>query len=288
MSLEQYKQEKLKELFEDIDGVDVDSIQINGISIRSGDKVLKLQVVSEEPITIEEEIREEYRLKLSEKLSAIKDKLNTKISEIVQHTTQIRMEAERAERELKEKLKKAKPMPDISERHAAMGLSVVKGDGSNELIWLFQGVYWPKTVDGQSIEPRYSKRLLTQITFKIKTVDDRVIRVSTHQPIGMNSFDHYHQQNPDCWGKWHPPGKWSTPDDIIKIGKAAEAVLENVNSHSLANRSPAGLPRFNTLKRHLLKVDSEKKKEAGVLNQMSRRTGMTANVREEDGDVWSV
>ena len=52
-------------------------------------------------------------------------------------------------------------------------------------------------------------------------------------------------------GTWRFPREYNTADDIIKIAKDAEAVLENVNTGSVANRNPSGLPRIDTLKSNI-------------------------------------
>lgn len=286
--LNEYKRKKLAEMLRDIEGVSVDDINLNGFTIRNGNKILKLEVTGIEDVTMDQEIREEFRLKLGEKLASIKDRLNQKITEVVQYTTQIRMEAERKERELEEKLRRAHPMPDVFMDQAKKGLSVVKGSSRNELIWLVQGIYWPKTIDNKPIEPKYSKKLLTNITFMIKTQGDVIKKVSTRQPIGLEYFEHYHQQRPDCWGKWHPQNRFNTPDDIIRIAREAEAVLENVNSNSLARRDPRGLPRFSTLKRHLIPSKKVKPTEDSMLSQATRRSGISTEMRSADEDVWSL
>lgn len=286
--LNEYKRKKLAEMLRDIEGVSVDDINLNGFTIRNGSKILKLEVTGIEDVTMDQEIREEFRLKLGEKLASIKDRLNQKITEVVQYTTQIRMEAERKERELEDKLRRAQPMPDVMMDHAKKGLSVIKGSSKDELIWLVQGIYWPKTIDNQAIEPKYSKKLLTNITFMIVTHKDVIKGVSTRQPIGLEYFDHYHQQRPDCWGKWHAPNRFKTPNDIINIARQAEAVLENVNSHSLARRDPRGLPRFSTLNRHLVPKKTVKPTEDSMLSQATRRSGISTEMRSADEDVWSL
>jgi len=288
-NLSETAQRTLTEMFGIVDSVQVDDIQNEGITIRSGNKLLKLQVVSEEPIAIEDEIREEFRQKLRTKMQEIKNRLNQKVTEIVESTSRIKAEAERKERELKRQLQQAIPMPQVTMEHAKRGLSVVKGSRQGELIWLVQGVYWPKFVDQRPIEPRYSKKLISNVIYMVQTKDNRVTRVSTHKPIGLEYFDHYHQQNPDCWGQWSYPKSWRNADDIIAIARAAEAVLENVNSNSIAHSSPRGLPRKATLFRHrVINSRSERRRatdERLNIGQESVRTGVTGNTTQ---DVWSI
>lgn len=286
--LTDYKRKKLEEMFRMIGAVSMDDLETNGFTIRCGTKLLKLGVTEIEDLTMETEIREELRSKLGERLSTIKDRLNEKITEVVQYTSQIKMEAERKERELEEKIRKAKPMPDVFLSHAKRGLSVIKGDGRDELIWFVQGIYWPKTIDGKMIDPKYSKKLLTNIVFMIQTKNKSITRVTTRQPIGLDYFEHYHQQKPDCWGKWKHQPNFNQPDDIIAVARTAEAVLENVNSHSLANRSPRGLPRFATLQRHMAPNKEVKRTEDGQLSQATRRSGVSTEMRANGEDVWSL
>lgn len=278
------KKEALEKMFQDIDSVDVNAIKNTGITIRTGNKLIKLEVVSETPIELEEEIREEFRIRLREKLQEIKNRLNQKVTEIVETTSRIRIEAERKEQELKSQLQRAHPMPDVFFEHAESGLSCVKGRGHGEIVWLVSGIYWPKFYDNQRIDPKYSKKLLTQVIFMIHTTGNKVTGVSTRQLIGLDYFEHYHQQRPDCWGRWVYPKDWSTPNDIIKIARDAEAVLQNVNPHSIANRSPRGLPRKETLSRHLATETNRRVAHEQNPNQGEIRTGTIARTE----DVWEI
>jgi hypothetical protein len=265
-------QRALKEMFEDLDGINVDDIQTDGITIRSGNKLIKLQVALEEPVTVEEEVREEFRQKLATKLQEIKNRLNTKVTEMVEMTSRIRIEAERKEMELKEKIRQAKPMPEISWRDAKHGISVVKGRGRDELIWLVRAVYAPKFIDRKPITPSYAKKLMTSIVICIKTSGKKITEVSTRKLHGLDYFKHYHQNSPDCWGNWSYPHEWKNVADLIRVARDAEAVLENVNTGSIADSTPRGLPRRRTLEKHLakqktkdIKLDSDQTRE-GITN----------------------
>jgi len=282
MDLNQKAREALKEMFDMVDAVSIDDIKTKGFTIRSGNKLLKLQVVEELQLPVEDEIREEFRQKLREKMQEIKSRLNSKITEMVELTSRVKQEAETKERELKDKLSKAHPMPDITENHAKRGISVVKGPGTDELIWLIQGIYWPKTYDRHPIEPNYSKKMMSPVTFMIRTYKNQVKGLSTRKTIGLGYFDHYHQINPDCWGNYKWPSTWEKIDDLIKIAKDAEAVLENVNPNSIARENPSGLPRKSTLERHV--IYDKKSVNTGPLDQAARRLG--ANNPNED--VWEI
>jgi len=273
-------------MFDCLDSVDIDKIESDGLSIRVGDKLLKLNVVSNTAIPEVSEIKEEFRQKLNEQQRLIKQKINDKINEITEYHHSMRMEYRRKEKELKDILNRSCPMPEINHTHAQQGLSVVKGDGPDRLIWLVQGVYWPKTLDHKQIDPKFSKKMISNVVFMIETTKQTVTSVSTRKPIGLDYFSHYHQSRPDCWGKWKNQHTWRSPTDIIKIAREAEAVLENINTGSIADQNPRGLPRKSTLGRHI--VESKKSQKMGTLNQTTRRSGITEEIRREDGEVWSL
>jgi len=272
-------------MFDCLDTADVDSIVSDGLTIRIGEKVLKLNLVSQRRIDEVDEIKDELRSKLNDQQKIIKQKINDKISEITEYHHQMKREYTRKEKELKDILAKSAPMPEIYHNHAQAGLSVVKGSNKNELIWLVQGVYWPKYYDSKPIDPKFSKKMISNVVFMISTNNKTVTGVSTRKPIGLDYFSHYHQSQPDCWGKWKYSTRWEKPDDIIRIAREAEAVLENVNSGSIAESNPRGLPRQNTLKRHLIE---DKDAKVGTLNQPTRRSGITESIRSNDREVWSL
>jgi len=282
-------QESLKSMFDDLEGINIDDIKSSGITIRSGDKLIKLEVVMEEPVTIETEIREEFRLRLREKLQEIKLRLNVKITEMVEMTSRIRMEAERKEADLKNQLRLSAPMPEVNFDLAKRGLSVVKGRDRGELVWLVRAVYAPKFVNQKPIEPKYAKKLLTNIIILVRTVGQKVTEVSTRQIHGLEYFSHYHQQRPDCWGNYRYRKDWATPADILKIARDSEAVLENINTGSIANQSPRGLPRRATIEQHVETPRRTANRHGSgdevVLPTEHTRTGVGTTAT--DGDVWT-
>jgi hypothetical protein len=284
--MEERAKKDIEEMWSMLDGIKSDDIELDGLTVRAGNKVLKLEVVSEEPLDIEEEIRKEYRDKLIEKLNIIKKHINDKINSMSDFVSRIRFEYERKEEELTRKLHEAKLMPDVSVEDAKKGLSVVKGTGQDEYIWLVQGIYWPKTLDQEYIDPKYQKKMITPIVVLIETKGKKVQRVSTRQPIGLGYFQHYHQSNPDCWGRWKYPRNWETPIDIINIAQEAQIVLENINSGSLAERRPRGLPRYNTVCRHLT---GEKKAPDNKVNlrREEKRVGVEENSNIDESDFWT-
>ena len=286
MDLAERAEKDKQEMFDCLDSADIDKLKSDGLTIRVGEKMLKLSLEREVSIPGIDELKKEFRDRLNTQQTAIKAKINQKIQEITEYHHQLKLEYKRKERELKEILAKSAPMPDVYEKHAKKGLSVVKGHRKGELIWLVHGVYWPKTYDQVKIEPKFSKKMISPVIFEIHTTEDNVTNVSTRKPIGLDYFSHYHQSRPDCWGSWKYPHRYSSPDDIINIARQAEAVLENIHSGSIAEANPRGLPRQNTVKRHLLA--KEKTQEMGSLNQSARRAGISEDIRSTDDSVWSL
>jgi len=284
--------EDIKESMEqvlDATSFDIDEVKSEGMTLRIGGKVVKFEV-SEESSIPEDDIRAEYSAKLTEKLQRIKDVLNEKMSEMTYMVEQNRQDYEQKERDLNSRLASANIMPDITFDHAKQGLSLVKHnphqDGADVLTWLYQGVYWPKRVAGQPIEPKYSKRMISPVTIEIITKSDRIQRVVVRKTIGLSKFEHYHSMDShtDCWGDWSFTNVWKTPDDILSIARESLAVLENVNPDSPGNRSPSGLPRLSTLEQHVL-TGAQAREVVYEVSRADERSGITD--RGEVGSVWS-
>jgi hypothetical protein len=274
----------LKEIRATLDSMDVNAVRTDGVSLRMGDKVYALSLISENPIPESVEIREEHKQKVNKKLEEIFNVVHTKLSEMSAFTQQFREECERKELELKRKLDSAQIMPQITEDLQKAGLSVALGNERNGLTWFYRGMYWPKTVDRKPIESKFAKKLVTPIIILLQTSGDKVTHVSTRSLIGLHYFSHYHQRNPDCWGQWKHETRWKTPQDILRVAKEAEAVLENINSASLANRNPSGLPSSEILEKHVEARAGEIKTE---LREEIERVGATAFTTVRDTDMWS-
>lgn len=281
--IKQRAEKEIKYMFETIDSINIDNIQTEGVTLRAGNKVLKLQVVGENPLSIEDEIREEFRKKINTQLTSIKDIINDKISEMSLFVSNIKSEFDRQSRELKDKMQRSRPMPDILYEHAKQGLSIAKGNERDSIVWFVTGIYSPKTLDRKIIDSKLVKKLITPIVIQIMTKGENVTRVSTHTPIKLEHFQHYHQNNPDCWGQWTYPRSWKKPEDIIRIAREAEAVLENINSDSIARYNPPGLPRFETIKRHIIDIADT---PAAITRKDLRRAGITEDIRSDE-DMWS-
>jgi len=264
----------------------LDDIQSQGLTLRIGGKVVKFEMTGETTLP-EEEIRKEYAQKLSEKLQSIKSVLNEKMSEMSYMADEARRDYEKKEKQLNDKLKMAKPMPDITFEHAKAGLSVVKGSNAGELYWMYQGIYWPKFVDNRPISPAYIKKMITPITLTIATKDDKVMSVTTRKTIGLGKFDHYHNTGSgDCWGSWKFAPSFKSPEDILGICKDAMAVLENINGNSLANRNPSGLPTYAAVRKNSSDVISTA--VTTTLNKVDERIGVTDDTsRDTAGGSWT-
>lgn len=279
---------EMEGVFATVDKVNIDSISLNGLSIRAGGKLLKLQIVETSELEVVEEIKNEYRAKLNEQLGRIKTAVQSKVSEMVTFISTIREDYEKKELELKKRLEKAQIMPSLSIEHMRKGLSVGPGDRKDEIYWFVRSVYWPKFVDLVPIEPRYAKKLVTPIVIQIVTEGNVVKSVGTKTPIGLKNFSHYHQTDTaDCWGRWKHKTSWKTPEDILAIAREAEGVLENVNTASIAKKNPIGLPTEQVLRRHVTKKGEQPLKEADVNIKRTgvTRTGTVASVLEDDS--WS-
>lgn len=266
-------------VFPIIDGVTVGEVATEGISMRVGNKLVKFAVESVQELPVDEMITE-LKKKFNEKLIYIKELFNKNTSELIFSIERSKREYEEKERVLTRRLSEANIMPDISFKHSKQGLSIVRGDGdfggSGYLVWLYQAVYFPKFVDHKPIDPKFIKnKLMTPITIAVVTKDDKVTEVRVFKTMTLEKFDHYHRSGGgDCWGNWSYDKNWKTPDDIIRIAKRAEAVLENINSHSVGTNEPRGFPRLSTVQQNMFK--EEGKSPEYKFSKEDERTGVAA------------
>lgn len=281
--LESKKQTTISDIEKALSSVSLDNIRAEGFTIMCGTKVLKLSVTEEKSdSSIEDVIRKELSDKLSERLLKIGDVVKKKLDDMTVYVSQIKSEYEKKTYEVEERLKYSNIMPNITYEHARQGLSLSKGNDKDELKWFYQAVYWPKYIDNSVIDKSYSKRMVSNIVIMVTTFDNKITRVDVKKPIGMGSFEHYHT---GCWGNWNYSKEWTTPDDIIKVCKEAEIVLETINTESLANRSPRGLPRVSTVLTHSLER-TPAERDVFEASARMRNSGISAdNTRE---DAWSV
>lgn len=261
-------QSRHKEMLDMLESITIDDLKSDGISLSFGGKSFKfteLEIIQNE--NLEDKIKKEYRAKLNEQQQRIRKKINTKINELYLMHQQKQQELDRKEKQLKLKYQNSAMMPEITEKHLLKGLSVVKGRNNDEITWIYRGIYNPRfvlVVSNQDYRSRKTKkpipsrlvnRMKREILIIIKTKKDKVTGVQTKKIKKDNphntelpSFSHYHQTSSgDCWGSWTYPDGWSSPDDIMKMAKDAEAVLETINHGSIATRAPAALPKLGTL-----------------------------------------
>ena len=265
--------------------IDVNKITSEGISLRIGNRLVKFSLSSDTTLDIEDEIRHEYKERVVKRLSELGNIVQTKMNEVSTMVSSYKKEFDRKEKLLTDELKSSAKMPNITLAHAQKGLSIVKGGNKDEIIWLYKALYYPRFIDRKLIDPKFSKRLITSIIIMIRTENGIVKEINTKRANDLSKFDHYHQmsQNSDCWGNWKWQRNISTPEDVISLAKEAEAVLENINSMSLAQRNPSGLPRFETLNTHVVAEKPASYKDLEAKPSMAREG---IEIKIDDDDVW--
>lgn len=267
----------------------VDDIKAEGITVRSGNKLLKF-TVSEEVVLPEDELKQEY----SERMDVIVKKLTNDCSE---YRTTLKTSYDMKVQELDEKLRKLRDkersvsvLPDIHPLHASQGLSVVS-DG-DKIIWYFNCVYNPKYVNEQRIEPAFAKRLMTPITIAITTINDKVSNLKVKKIIGHEKFHHYHSMSnsSDCWGGFSYSGDIvNDADQALVYARKVLLLLDTINEFSLGRRNPKGLSRFNTIKNHLLEKDEVSEDKKTQINSRNARSGFNTDINDEISNdmVWN-
>jgi len=256
------------------------SITTSGVSLRIGNKIVRFK--TEEVVqSVEEEIREELMHELKDKLKELSNYVDKKLNEAHSTVVTITDEYQRKEKILNDKLANSKPMPYISWEQAKRGLSVIP-ESSTGIAWLVRKVYWPKFVDNSLIEPKYQKKMITPVIIYIVVEKDIIKRIDI-KTINLENFDHYHA---GCWGNW----LWSkirikNAEDILNVADEAIAVLEKINTMSIARRTPSGLPRLETLMRNLVNRSVDDVVTDNIVSRNLERTGVSLGT---DGDVWSV
>jgi hypothetical protein len=276
--------------------VDIDTlkkVETDGISIRIGNRVVKLSV-TDEVILPDEELKKEYEEKLEEAYTHLNEVLDKHKNDL---TEAYKIKERKLNAEIEDYQRKSREIsviPDINISHAAQGLSVVSG-GRGRLVWYFNCVYAPKFINERRIDPKFAKRLMTPITIQIHT--DRDLKASdivVRKIIGHEKFVHYHSvsANRDCWGDFIFSGEdVSDADKALTLAKRALVVLETINEFSLGTTNPRGLSRFDTLKKHLLEKEDDVEETRNATNSRNRRSGFDTDVNNNltDGaNVWSV
>jgi len=271
------------------------AIQADGISIRSGNKVLRFTVTEETVVNEDAAIRKE----LERKFQVHMDELTAKFAEYKTSMKNAldteKQKLQRSQDELNRRLNAVSVLPAITEAHLRQGLSVAIADRGG-FVWSFKTVYAPKMVGNRRIEPEYAKRLVTPVVIEVRTTaDNKVHNLTVRQYMGNDKFHHYHKMgnDSDCWGQFKYSGRiLNTPDEVITFCKEASFLLEVINDMSIASRNPRGLSRLDTLQKHLLPPDadtSEGNARMNNTNSRNERSGVVANVNADVADnVWSV
>jgi len=293
-TFEEKIKESEEEMCSDLNSVNVDDINSNDVRLTLGGKTFrftKVEAVEEE--NVESIIRKEFKEKINDQLTRIREKINNKVVQMQLMYQQMTDEFKRKERKLQSKYKNSAMMPQISREHFCKNLSVFKGDDQGELVWMYRCEYKPRFMiiynDPLGNEPRKVRRALPKrmvnrlkkpMVIEITTKADQIINIITkehneslNQLINM---EHYHRSGSgNCWGTWNAylNASWKTPDDILYWMKEAEGVIETINYGSIADSSPDGLPRAATVKKAA-------ENEGDVIT----------DVREEndDEDAWDV
>lgn len=278
-----------KFMIEDIESLSIDDLKSNGITLVIGGKnyIFKgVEIVSD--FSTEKKVRNEYKEKIKTQQDVIREKINSRINQILVMWKNKQKEMERKENDLKTKYSKAAMMPDLKENHYTQGLSVIKGRNNDELEWMYRAVYAPKFMkvynnDGSGKHQRkmlsqpHQTKLKTNILIVIRTKGNNVSSIVTKKDNnnGLIKFSHYHQMtDSDCWGSWKgSSSKWETPDDILKLAKYAEGMLETINQGSIGRRHPTGFPMLSTLEKSLKNPPKSLKDNSDDIN--------------EDDDMWS-
>lgn len=224
----------------------IDEIELDGMSVRIGGHIFEMKKINETH-SIEDSIRKEYQDKFNEKIKMLGNFVNEKLTESFSVIDSLKSEYSRKEKILNDRINNATLMPSFNINHITNGVSVVPINGGG-IGWIVRRVYWPKFVDNRRINTKTQKKMISNVLVYIIVNNDNKTSSVSLRKFDFSEFDHYHR---NCWGDWN----WSTlkadnVEDIIKIADDAIAVLERINSMSLANRTPRGLPRFDTVLRN--------------------------------------
>lgn len=260
--------------------------------LKAGGQYFKLVAVKESS-NIEDLLKEDYEKQLIAEKEKLAAESKASVDEFKQYAEHTLNEAQAEISKLQTRLRNSAPMPEIGYAHAKMGLSVVKGD-QGRLIWLFNTIYSPQFVDNVPLSPSIVKKMITPMIIMIQTKGEDVLAVET-RTLGLEPFRHYHrhgsasgdrQPGSDCWGQWKWQGrKYKTVEDIVQLGKEASSVLVSINSHSLASRSPAGLPKWSTIEQHVMTptANGQAPVAAPEFNPAQLRSGVEESTQRRGG-----
>lgn len=274
--------------FSDLINESPDILKEEGVSVRVGNRIMKMTVTSEE-ILPEEELKAEYEKKLKIAIQDIKDKAEEEKAQFLHAFREYENDVKKRKDEVDKLLSAKRIMPVLTEEDFNKGLAV-STYGASGYCWYYRCVYAPRYINEKEISPAYAKKLITPIMIHIYCDKNfNTTKIEVNKIIG-GKFIHYHgSRNWDCWGNFeHSNKKAKDASEALKIAQDALSVLETINEFSLLERSPKGLPRFATLKKYLLKDDEVKKDEEVKLSRENERMGLTTNANDNLENVWSV
>lgn len=285
MSFESEAKRVKDELFGILESIDSGTIESNKIAIQIGGKIFSFEnptVSSEEDFQVG--IKKDIIEKLNTQQSSIREKINEKMKELLVMYKTKEEEVNRKTIDLKRKLDNSALMPEISKRHTESGLSVTRSwNYTNGILYIYRAMYHPKFVDRKPMSVRMINRLKRPILIAIETKGNSVASVTTKTRDGFRSFSHYHNSgSQDCWGKWKHPTRFSSVDEILQIAKTAEAVLENVNTGSVAETHPDDMPNVEALKKSVRNLSAKEKGQ-----RKRRMKEVFSDTVVDDEDVWT-
>jgi len=272
-------------------------IQADGITIRSGNKILKFRVTDETVVSDDAGIRKELEAKFTQAYESLKTQFTDYKTQMKTSLDKEKAKLQASQQEMERRMNAVSVLPAITEDHLTQGLSVAASIfHKGGLMWSFKTVYAPKMVGNRRIEADYAKRLITPVVINVYTdKDNKVHKLIVNQYIGNNKFHHYHSMSnrSDCWGQFQYSGNViSSPDEMITFCKEASFLLEVINDMSIGTRNPRGLSRYETLCKHLLPADAnapEGNARTNNTNSRNERSGVTTDVNASVSDnVWSV
>lgn len=239
------KMDKKIKLFENFD---FGEMELKNAMLRIGTHFFKIEMVENKELTsFKNEIENDLKSKLREKLKDLRTFIDKNMIEYASIVNTIKSEYERKEAILTEKLANSNPMPNITPAQMEKGVSVVplnRGIG-----WIVRRTYWPKLVDRKPLKVKLQQKMIKNVLVVIRTEGNLVKEISLKRVSDFGIFDHYHR---NCWGDWHWQSKRvNNGDDAIDIANEAMAILENINTMSLAGHNPRGLPAISTVRRNL-------------------------------------
>lgn len=253
----QAEAEKTKEdLFNILDGFessdekkDLEQIFKNGFSLRVGDREVNFNISDVKSLPVDdlkEEVKQEYRGKLQK----IKEVIDQKFSTLSESYESIKEKLEDEYNRVKSENDKF-VMPDVNYEHGKKGLSVIRGDEPDSLIWLQRGIYKVTHYGDYRIEKEMVERTATPAVMEITTKGNTVTKVKIKKWANLRNMHHYHSIDGgavDCWGDWNYNVEWENATDIMDIGKHAFKILMSINPDSIGNHAPVGLPTTDEIK----------------------------------------